>query len=114
MEYGIGDLSIVPLRAEPSDKSEMVSQVLYGEHFKVLEKRKKWSHIRLAYDNYQGWIDNKQYRQIEENEYQTLSKTDLILSSDVVDFVSCSEGRLQSICMGSHISSSAFLKHHFD
>lgn len=114
MEYGIGDLSIVPLRAEPSDKSEMVSQVLYGEHFKVLEKRKKWSHIRLAYDNYQGWIDNKQYQRIEENEYQNFSKTDLILSSDVVDFVGCSEGRLQSICVGSHVSASAFLKHHFD
>ena len=47
MLYGICNLSIVPLRIEASDTSEMVSQVLFGEHFKVLEKRKKWSKIRL-------------------------------------------------------------------
>jgi hypothetical protein len=39
MRYGICQLSIV-LRAEPSDTSELVNQVLYGEHFKVVEHRK--------------------------------------------------------------------------
>jgi len=60
MQYGICNLSIVPLREFPQDTSELISQVLYGEHFKVLERRKKWSRIRLAYDKYEGWIDNKQ------------------------------------------------------
>ena len=61
MDYGICNLSIVPVRAEASDSSEMVTQVLYGEHFKILEMRKKWSYIRTAFDKYEGWIDNKQY-----------------------------------------------------
>ena len=61
MQYGISHLSIVPLRLEAADTSELVSQVLYGDCFKVLELRKKWSKIRLAFDNYEGWIDNKQY-----------------------------------------------------
>lgn len=38
MQYGICNLSIVPVRLEPSDSSEMVTQLLYGDHFKVLEK----------------------------------------------------------------------------
>jgi len=45
--YGICNLSIVPLRLEASDESEMVSQVFFGELFKVLEKRKNWSKIRI-------------------------------------------------------------------
>ena len=74
MQYGICNLSIVPLRFEPSDNSELVSQVLYGEYFKVLEQRKNWSKIRLAFDNYEGWIDNKQYLEIDENNYKFFKK----------------------------------------
>ena len=42
--------------------------------FKVLEQRKKWSRIRLSYDKYEGWIDNKQYQEISEEELQITSK----------------------------------------
>ena len=66
MQYGICNLSIVPLRLKPTDTSELVSQVLYGEFFKILEQRKSWSRIRLAFDKYEGWIDNKQYLEISE------------------------------------------------
>ena len=41
MRYGIAQLSITPMRAEASDASEMTNQVLFGEHFKILEARKK-------------------------------------------------------------------------
>ena len=36
--FGVCNLAIIPLRAEASDKSEIVSQVLFGEHFEVLEQ----------------------------------------------------------------------------
>jgi hypothetical protein len=39
MEYGICNLAVVPLRAEPSDRSEMVSQVLFGESFEFWNGR---------------------------------------------------------------------------
>ena len=51
-------------------KVNLVSQVLYGEHFKVLEQRKSWSKIRLAFDKYEGWIDNKQYIEITRRAVQ--------------------------------------------
>ena len=50
--FGICNLSIIPLRAEPSDRSEIVSQVLFGEHFSVLEKNKQWTKIKLHFDDY--------------------------------------------------------------
>ena len=45
MKYGISKLSIVPMRSQSSDKEEMTNQILFGEHFKVLEMQKKWSKI---------------------------------------------------------------------
>ena len=42
MNYGLCNLNIVPLRIEDSDCSEMVSQVLYGDLFEVLELSEKW------------------------------------------------------------------------
>ncbi|MEO0902287.1 MAG: SH3 domain-containing protein, partial [Bacteroidota bacterium] len=63
MLYGICPQSIVALRSAPDDGSEMVSQLLYGEHFKILEFRKKWSRVRMAFDNYEGWVTNLQILQ---------------------------------------------------
>lgn len=114
MEYGISNLSIVPIRSEPSDLSELVTQLLYGEHFKVLEKRKKWSYIRISFDGYEGWVDNKQYLGISEENYNLLDHTTLELSSDIVDFVTSENNQLLTICMGSSISSTKRFSHFFE
>jgi len=53
---GISLLSIVPMRAEPSERSEMVSQLLFGEYFIIVGQSEKWLHIRSGIDAYQGWI----------------------------------------------------------
>ena len=58
---GINHLAVIPMRKEPSECSEMVNQVLYGESFDILDKQEKWSKIKLHHDQYEGWIDNKQY-----------------------------------------------------
>ncbi len=58
--YGICAISVVPLRAEASDKSEMISQLLYGESFLVLESTEKWTKIKCLYDEYEAWVDTKQ------------------------------------------------------
>ncbi len=53
-------LSIVPVRAEASDRSEMVTQLLFGETAELLERHKQWRKIKATYDGYEGWIDEKQ------------------------------------------------------
>ncbi len=114
MDYGICHLSIAPVRADASDSSEMVTQILYGEHFKVLEKRKKWSRIRISFDGYEGWLDNKQYMSVTENDYQYFEESPLQLSTNLVDVLTTPENQLISICLGSSVSASKFLKHHFE
>jgi hypothetical protein len=56
---GYNPLAVVPMRAEPNDRSEMVSQILFGEVFQVLEKKPNWIRIQLLTDTYEGWIDDK-------------------------------------------------------
>ncbi len=114
MQYGICNLGIVPIRLEPSDTSEMVTQALYGDLFKVLEQRKKWSRIRFAFDNYEGWIDNKQYLEIEDSNYLELSKSDINLSKDLIEFVSDTSNNLYPIPVGSDLNGLELLNHNFD
>lgn len=114
MKYGICHLSIVPLRLEASDASEMVSQILYGELFKVLEQRKKWSRIRLEFDRYEGWVDNKQFLLISEEDYASEKSKPTQLSADLVEVVSDHTKQLLSISIGSTVSASTFLQHSFE
>lgn len=114
MQYGICNLSIVPLRLENSDKSELVSQVLYGELFKVLEEQKKWSRIRLAYDKYEGWIDNKQYIKISEEDYKSYTEYQGKYVTDLVEYVDCETQHLYSVTLGASLHTLPLLNHTFD
>ena len=106
--FGICNLAIIPLRIEPSDRSEIVSQVLFGEHFEVLEQIKQWSKIRLQYDNYEGWIDSKQFQPISDSDYNQLSQDAIILSSDLIEYITAPSNFLMPIPIGASLS---FLNH---
>ena len=106
--FGICNLAIIPLRFEPSDKSEIVSQVLFGEHFEILEQLKQWSKIKLQYDDYEGWVDSKQYQIISESEYNQLSEDAIVLSADLVEYVTAPNNLLIPITLGASLS---FLNH---
>ncbi|WP_456441720.1 C40 family peptidase [Psychroserpens sp.] len=114
MQYGICNLSIVPLRVEPNDPCELVSQVLYGEIFKILEQRKSWSRIRLAYDKYEGWIDNKQYLEITEDDYKSIKSEKHLLSNDLVEYIEDENQQLSTAPLGASLNSLKLLKHTFD
>ena len=114
MQYGISNLSIIPLREFPQDTSEMISQVLYGEHFKLLEQRKKWSRIRLAFDKYEGWIDNKQFIEISKENYYAIDKLKPMYSLDLVEVVENKEGQLLTLPIGASVHSTKYLKHEYD
>lgn len=106
--FGICNLAIIPLRAEPNDRSEIVSQVLFGEHFEILEELKQWRRIRLQFDNYEGWVDSKQFQTISEIDYNTLSKEPIILNGDLIDYISAPNNTLLPIPLGASLS---FLSH---
>ncbi|MGY8954057.1 MAG: C40 family peptidase [Flavobacteriales bacterium] len=72
MKYGVSQLSVVPGREEPSDPSEMVTQILFGEHYKIIEERAKWVKIRLSYDKYECWIDRIQAFEVTKDVYNAI------------------------------------------
>lgn len=113
MKYGLCHLSIASLRNEASHRSELETQLLYGDLFEVLKSYKEWSYIRLACDNYEGWIDNKQYVALEEAEYNQLVHLPKERADDVLDYVTLANGQMQLVFMGSNVAVCSFLQHSF-
>ncbi len=66
--------SVVPLRKEASDTSEMVSQLLFGELCTIIEKKNHWFRIIADFDKYEGWIDYKHVTELSEDQYNILNK----------------------------------------
>lgn len=120
MEYGICNLSVVPCRAEPSDKSEMVTQLLFGETFEIKKKQGNWLFIKTAYDAYECWIDKKQCVEITANAFEALNKNPPVCASDLVQLVINQQTKqMQSIVIGStlpnyHKGTIAFADEVFD
>jgi hypothetical protein len=87
MNFGICGLSLIPVRREPSEKSEMVTQILYGEHFEVIEYLPGWQHVKLSFDGYEGWIDQKMGTPLTQKEFEKLQKASWAVTSDIFTLV---------------------------
>src|ERR1700743_1363485 len=74
MEYGICNLAVIPLRAEASDKSEQVSQILFGEAFEILEWTERWVKVITATDKYEGWIGRLQFVMLGHIDFNSLKQ----------------------------------------
>lgn len=75
-------VAICPVRGEMKDSAEQVTQLLFGELIRVVEKHKNWLLITTHLDNYNGWIDEKQISYLSEiafeswtNEQQVITKS---------------------------------------
>jgi gamma-D-glutamyl-L-lysine dipeptidyl-peptidase len=79
-------LAVIPLRKEPSDASEMTSQILYGESMDVLESGEKWSMVRLHHDLYEGWVSTKQIEVVNSvpKNHSIFSASALQLSPEII------------------------------
>lgn len=62
---GICKISTMACRAEPSDRSELVNQLLYGERYEVLESHERWLRIENALDAYQAWVPKEQFHDFQ-------------------------------------------------
>ena len=52
---------VLNIHRKPSKFSEVTSQILYGEKFKILSKNKGWIKIKTSFDNYIGYIKSRKY-----------------------------------------------------
>ena len=101
MNYGISSLSIIPVRKEPSEKSEMVTQILYGEHFEIREQMVGWSNVKLAYDGYEGWIDSKMITEISSRTLNKLENSPYAVSSEIFSIIPVNEEQNLMLVAGS-------------
>jgi len=93
----------------------MISQLLYGEHFKVLEQRRAWSRIRVAYDQLEGWAHNDQVQLVGEETYAALEALeDPLLSTDVFSHICTQDGMLLPVPLGAVVGSAPLLGHSFE
>lgn len=84
-EKGICRLSIIPVRADKADTAEMVTQLLFGDHYSVEEvsKDEKWIKIKIYFDGYEGWIDVKQFHLITDEYFNQINNSDYKICTDL-------------------------------
>jgi len=104
MTFGICNVSIMPLRANADDRSEMVSQVLFGETLDVLEMRSNWALVRVTTDRYEGWVDPKQFAVIDDIELNRVSTAKQFYTTDLVQILThVASKQMIPLVMGSHL-----------
>jgi cell wall-associated NlpC family hydrolase len=62
----------------------MVTQLLFGDHFEILETLGSWCRIRIAYDDYECWIDKKQFQPIQQHTFDILNTTAIFSANELV------------------------------
>ena len=73
---GICRLSLVPMRSEASDEASIVSQILFGEHYSVIEENDIWINVQLYFDDSEGWIRKDQHDAITDEYFDQINNSD--------------------------------------
>ncbi len=104
-KYGICALSVVPVREKPSSKKEMVTQLLYGEIYSIIEQKKKWTKISNNFDNYSGWINNSQLTFIKQKDFYNIANRKPLYCLDFNGYIIDEKKQKTLIPIGGVISS---------
>ena len=62
MESNFLNIPVSNIYSRPSTRSEVSTQILYGEKFKILNKKKGWLKIKTYFDNYIGYIRKQKFK----------------------------------------------------
>lgn len=103
MKYGISMLSIIPIRKEPREQSEMVSQLLFGECYQVLIIEDHWLKILTQFDHYMGWINRKLFVDLSEFSYNQFQKHQPPVLASLMMSIECQGSPPLNILAGSNL-----------
>lgn len=101
--FGICHLSFIPVRSIPADTAEMVTQLLLGDLFEVLQTRGTWELIRTSADNYEGWIDMKQYLPLSADEYKSYQQQPQVVCAELLVISKADNGDELIVPFGSNL-----------
>ena len=74
MGYVVSIIAVTPIRAEAAHRSEMVSQLLFGEPAEIIDTFNEFIKIKCVYDGYEGWCQSTQLINISEAQLATYHK----------------------------------------
>ena len=60
-KYFTNNFTVINLHKKPTTKSEIVTQMIYGDSFSISKKTRKWLKVKIKEDNYKGYILNKKF-----------------------------------------------------
>lgn len=83
--YGVCRLALVPVRKTPDDRAEQTSQLLFGDHYEVIQHTsdKKWLNIRIHADLFEGWIDFRQHHEITKEYFDQINYANYKITTDI-------------------------------
>ncbi len=86
-EYGICLQTLIALRNEPSETAEMISQILFGELYEIINYNDNWVQIKLTNDSYQGWVDKKLVSKINNKDLKELKALEKIYTNNAFTYI---------------------------
>lgn len=93
--------TIVPIRADYADESEIMTQMLFGDTFEILDTYKQWRYIKTSFDHYEGWIDEKVVYEISDHDFSLLNSQTPYYTADILSEVIFPESGRFLLPMGS-------------
>ena len=60
-KYLTNNFAVINLHKRPSSKSEIITQMIYGDSFSISKKTRKWLKVKIKEDNYKGYVQNKNF-----------------------------------------------------
>ena len=102
VDFGVCRLAVVPVRKEPGEPSEQITQLLFGDHYEVLNisQDKRWAHIKIYSDQTEGWLEMKQHHAISKEYFEQINATDYKITIEIASAVLYKKSPL-TIVMGS-------------
>ena len=80
---GICRLGVVPMYEKPSYEATLFSELLFGEHYEVLNSDKEWYKIKLVFDGSEGWIHQNQHFSISDAYFEQINLSDYKVCTDI-------------------------------
>ncbi|WP_316807134.1 C40 family peptidase [Pedobacter agri] len=102
-QYGICRIAVAPLRAEPSDRAEIVSQLLFGEHVEIVSKNDRWWLVRNGYDGYEGWMDFRQLAAISQAQFIEMHDQKLLAPLSFNNVLTAEDGSVYHLSPASNL-----------
>jgi hypothetical protein len=102
-QYGICRVAVAPLRADASDRSEIVSQLLFADHVEIIQKEERWWLVQNGYDGYEGWLDFRQLAPISQNQFAEMHDCHLLAPLSFNNTLTAEDGSLYHLCPGSNL-----------